>query len=178
MREIWRDIKEYEGLYQVSTYGNIRSLNRYKKSSYNSKSKLQGIVRKPVLYKDTGYLSIILSNGVTRKQILVHRIVASTFLFNKENKKCVNHINGIRNDNNVENLEWATHFENYEHSAQILGTNVKSKPVSQYDLQGNFIQNFRSISEIEKKLGYSKANIHRRLKNGIAICYKHIWKYS
>ena len=178
MKEIWKNIKGYEDLYQVSNLGRIKSLDRSKKSCYGSRSKLIGFIRKPVLYKSTGYLSIILSNGISRKQLLVHRIVASTFILNNKNKRCVNHKNGIRTDNRVINLEWVSYFENYTHSANVLGTNKKSKPVLQYDLNNNFIKEFRSISNIESQLGYSKANIHKRLKNGIAICYNYIWKYA
>lgn len=183
MKEIWKDIvwpKNYKGLYQISNLGNIRSLTRFKKSSYGSMSKLIGIIRKPILYKKTGYLSIILSDGISRKQILIHRLVAFHFIDNPENKPCVNHINSIRNDNRYNNLEWCTYQQNYIHSVSLNRSTKGIFKIDQFDLNGNYITSFKSISEIEKLLCFSKSNIQKHLNkhSRYKTCYGFIWEYA
>lgn len=173
---MWKDVIGYEGLYQISNYGRIKGLDRFKKSSYNSLSKMKEMIRKPIKYKKSGYYSIILSNGTgIRKQVLVHRLVALHFIPNNQNKPCVNHIDGVRTNNLEENLEWVTYFENYKHSSDVLNTNKKSISISQIDINGNLIQKFRSISDVERITGFSKANIHKALKQNI-IRYGYKWE--
>ena len=101
--EIWKPIKDYEGLYEVSNLGRVKSLN------YRG-------TRKERILKNTersnGYLAIgLIKNGKT-KMFRVHRLVAEAFIPNPENKPCVDHINTIRDDNRVENLRWVTYKEN------------------------------------------------------------------
>ena len=98
--EIWKPIRNYEGLYEVSNFGRVKSLN-YKRTEK------EGIL-KPRTDKD-GYLITSLGRGKTVK---IHRLVAEAFITNPENKPCVDHINKIRNDNRAENLQWATISEN------------------------------------------------------------------
>lgn len=103
--EIWKDIKGYENKYQVSNMGNVRSLN------YKRTGKIKLLNNR--LDKD-GYLIIDLNNP--RKTCKVHRLVAQHFIDNPENKAEVNHISGIKTDNNVSNLEWCTREENERHA--------------------------------------------------------------
>ena len=107
--EIWKDIKDYEGLYQASNFGNLRSLN-YKRSG-----KIQ--VLKPAL-DNKGYLrTALMKNGVL-KTVKVHRVIAQTFIENLNNKPQVNHINGVKNDNTINNLEWCDNSENQNHAVK------------------------------------------------------------
>lgn len=111
MKEIWKDIEGQEGIYQVSNLGRIKSLPRIltKKNphrEYLSKEKILS----PGLTSE-GYLLVVISN----KSMTIHRLVAKAFVSNPENKKTVNHINGIKTDNRDVNLEWCTHRENNLH---------------------------------------------------------------
>lgn len=102
MNEIWRDIPEYEGLYQVSNLGRIRRGERIKKPHVDH----------------GGYLTVWLSKHSKMKCLKVHRIVALSFIPNPENKRTVNHIDGDKQNNRIDNLEWATHSENISHAVK------------------------------------------------------------
>ena len=115
MEEIFKDIKDYEGLYQISNFGNVKSLNRFRKNKSGGFSKLLGIKLK-VVNTTNGYLRYSLYKNSISKMKSAHRLVAICFIPNHENKKEVNHINGIKTDNRVENLEWCTRSENNQHA--------------------------------------------------------------
>ena len=115
MEEIWKDIEEYKGLYQVSNLGNVRSLDRLVKAGYNNKQNKKGR-RLTKLSNQKGYLVVKLSKENHGKRILIHRLVAKAFIPNPENKPQVNHIDGNKENNNVSNLEWCTNSENQIHA--------------------------------------------------------------
>ena len=115
--EIWKDVQGYEGLYQVSNLGRIKSLGRFVdklKCHYWQEEKILKL-RKRV----DGYLNVILSKKGKTKTFSVHRLVAMTFISNPENKPEVDHINAIKTDNSVNNLRWASHKENMNNSLTI-----------------------------------------------------------
>ena len=101
--EIWKPIKEFEGYYEVSNMGRVRSLN-YKRTGKKK------ILKNIEDYK--GYLEVGLTKNGKRKQFKVHRLVAEAFIPNPENKPCIDHINTVKSDNRVENLRWVTYKEN------------------------------------------------------------------
>lgn len=115
MIEIWKEIKSYEGYYQVSNFGRIMAMQRVVNSKNNSTSIKKQKLRK-VTTLNSGYCNIILSKDNKEKCNLVHRLVAEAFVSNPYSKPEVNHINGLKTDNRAVNLEWVTSSENQYHS--------------------------------------------------------------
>lgn len=116
--EIWKDIKGYEGLYQVSNIGRIMSLRRYVLHNYGGLREVPERILRPGTDSNGYQLVALYSDGI-RRSIKVHRLVATAFLHNPNNKPEVNHKNGIKSDNTVGNLEWATRIENNQHALDI-----------------------------------------------------------
>ena len=163
--EIWKDIKDFEGRYQVSNMGNIRSLKRKVKHNTSKTGfiEVDGKVLKPYTTKKW-YLHVDLgkSDG-TKKYGRVHRIVMETFVPNIDNLPQVNHLNGLKDDNRLENLEWCDNSENQLH-AYANGLNVRSdkagkpkKSVNQIDMcTGEVLNVYESISEASRAMGLKK----------------------
>lgn len=104
-KEIWKDIKGYEGKYQVSNTGKVKSLNYHREK----REKLL----KQILSK---YFRVPLHKNSKKEFLSIHRLIALAFIPNPENKPCINHLNGIKTDNRIENLEWCTYSENCNHA--------------------------------------------------------------
>lgn len=117
MTEEWADINGYEGIYQVSSLGNVRSLDRVISSGARRKGQPMKI------QNGSAYRQITLGKNNKLKTHLIHRLVAAAFLPAVEGKDVVNHINGDKTDNRLENLEWCTYKENMEHAS---GTGLMS----------------------------------------------------
>ena len=113
--EIYVDISGYEEYYQVSNYGNVRSLDRVIKEKTGKTQTIKGRVLKQRT-NPGGYCYIGLRKNGTKATFAIHQLVAQAFIPNPDNKRTVNHISGIKTDNNVNNLEWATYSENLSHA--------------------------------------------------------------
>ena len=185
MKEVWKDIPGYEGLYQVSNLGRVKSLERVVRNPrYKS-----GVMHQPEKIKTpsvkNGYLKLSLHNDGISKNYYLHRLVADAFIPNPDNKEAVNHINGNKLDNKVENLEWTTAKENVNH-AIITGlskTNQKnqkssSKPVAQYDRNMNLIKIYPSMKEAERETGISHSSISWCCSGRFKVGGGYIWKYA
>jgi hypothetical protein len=114
MKEEWKDISGYEGLYQISNHGRVKSLERNEKFCKRPESILKTFLC------GSGYQEIILKNKEGRKPKLIHRLVAEAFIPNEEGKREVNHKDGNKTNNEVSNLEWVTPSENQSHSHKVL----------------------------------------------------------
>lgn len=120
MIEEFRDIKGYEGIYQISNLGNVKSLDRYVGHPQKGERGrfCKGVTLKMLSDKD-GYHKVNLKKKQIAKNQRVHRLVADSFIENPQNKPQVNHINGVKNDNRLENLEWVTLSENRQHAYDV-----------------------------------------------------------
>lgn len=148
-KEIWKDIVGYEGLYQVSNFGRIKSL-------YNYRGK--GNILIPRLKR--GYLTIGLRKNKIRKWKTIHRLIAQTFIPNPHNYPVVNHKNENKLDNRIENLEWCTIAYNNCYGTRLKNVKRKvSKPVIQYNLKGKYLKEFESISDAARAVKTSAGNI-------------------
>lgn len=116
--EKWEDIKLYEGIYQVSNIGNIRSLPRIVRSGHTGYVCKGGIILKSIINKK-GYKRIVLRKEKNKTNFFVHILVAKTFIENPFSLPQVNHINGIKTDNRAKNLEWCTPSQNILHAVKL-----------------------------------------------------------
>jgi len=187
VNEIWKEVKGYEGLYEVSSNARVRSLDRVtmvKNREAIFKKYFKGKILKIGI--DTyGYPSLGLSCNGKHKTVLIHRLVAEAFIPNPENKREVNHINGVKTDNRVENLEWATPKENTKHAfstglakAKKGAENKRSKPVSQFTLEGILIKNWASARDVFIETGFDNSNILKTIKGNFKHAYGFIWKFT
>ena len=150
--EIWKDVKGFEGYYQVSNYGNIKSLTRF-----DGIRERQGQEIKQSL-KYNGYLQVGLRKNSERKFFSVHRLVAIHFLDNPEAKPQVNHIDCNKQNNNINNLEWVTSKENLYH-AKINGLRNNMPKGENHPSFGKFAENSKTAKPViryDRKTGKTK----------------------
>ena len=176
MSEIWKDIQGYEGLYMVSCYGRIKSVERYVSIYKCNKRKVKPRIIKQS--KDTkGYKTVTLQKDGKCHRRRVHRLVAQAFLENPDNLECVNHKNGNKEDNRLGNLEWCTYSENIIHAYKNK-LNNRARPVECL-LDGKVIKRYESARDAEKD-GFSNQLIahccnkkYRHKKHG-----GYEWRYA
>lgn len=185
--EVWKDIKGYENLYQVSSKGRVRSLDRY----VNNKGKLD--FRKGKILttsnRKNGYLSVSLSKDGVITTHSVHRLVATAFIPNPNNSPMINHRDENPSNNRVENLEWCTHKYNMNYGTinkrrgESLGygkNNPYSKPILQFSKTGDFIRKWDCSMDIERELGFNNSNITAccKGKKHFLSAYGYKWGYA
>ena len=176
--EVWEDIKGYEGRYQVSNMGRVKSSERTAAGKNGSIRQLKERILMP--WTDhNGYLQVTLYKASgKKKKFLVHRLVCEAFLENPENKPCVNHIDENKTNNVASNLEWCTVKENINHGTHNTRVaKTLSKPVGQYTTNGKLIKVWQSTMEIERQLGYSHGNISLVARGKLKTAYGYVWKY-
>lgn len=166
--EEWRDIKGYEGLYQVSNMGNVRSVTHTTVHRDGKVVRYEGKMLTPH-NGDRGYKFVNLSKNGIVNLANVHRLVAETFLPKDDGKNVVNHKDGNKHNNTVENLEWVTYSENSKHAVRnglldmepfiAAGSTARKKKIAQIDASGKTIKVFDSAAEAARQLGLSKGNI-------------------
>lgn len=184
MKEIWKDIDGYEGLYQVSNLGRVKRL----KFTNGKVSFAKETILKQSL-NTRGYSIVSLSKNDIKSTKTVHRLVALSFLENQKNYKEVNHIDGNKQNNCVENLEWCDRNYNIQHAFKNklnlgsmknrLGSqNPSSITVYQYSLDGKFISSFGSVREAERITGIRCSDITMCCRGKTKKSHGYIWKYN
>jgi len=175
--EIWKDIPGYEGLYQVSNHGRVKSFHGGGESMIRQRTNLRG------------YVYVFLHANGNRKNSRVHRLVGEAFLDNPENKPEINHKDGVKNNNHADNLEWVTRSENQKHAYKIglqknpyLGKFGKDHPTSravvQFDKRGHYMRVYGSISEAERETGVFNQGICNVCLGKQKTAGGYIWKYK
>lgn len=169
MNEIWKDIEEYEGLYQVSNLGRVKSLytNDILKGCKTS----------------NGYLKVNLYKNSVKSTKTIHRLVAESFISNPENKSQVNHINENKTNNMVSNLEWSTSKENNNHGTRNKRagkaiSKSKSIPIIATNLKTGDSTEFYGTKECARQLGLHRSNITSVLKDRLKQTGGYTFKYK
>ena len=163
---MWKLLEFTNNLYSISDSGKVK----------NNKT---GKILTPVKTHN-GYFRV----GLPCKLYRIHRLVAESFIPNPENKPFVNHINGVKTDNRVENLEWVTAKQNINHSWRIglskpRYENIKQpKKVVQMDLQGNIIQTFNSLMDAERATGINNSGISKVCRGKQHITHGYKWRFA
>lgn len=166
MEEIWKEIPNFEGLYEASNLGRIRSFKtkQIKKQRYTEKKYLQ-----VDLYKKE------------QKTYRVHRLIAKTFIKNFNNLPDVNHKDGNKQNNCVDNLEWITCYDNIQHAVKngLYNKKRKGRKIIQYNLEGKLLKEWNNIREIMEELKIkSDSHIYDCCNGKRKKCYNSIWKYK
>lgn len=170
MLEVWKDIQGYEGVYQVSNLGRVRSLDRRVSHPKGGKRFNKGQIIKPGINLQ-GYLFVQLSIGSKICTKRVNRLVAEAFIPNPENLPVVNHKDKNRVNNSVDNLEWCTVKYNNRYS--------RAKEVLQFDKNGNFIAAWDAVTDASRATGINKGNIVQCCKGKRhKTAGGYIWKYK
>lgn len=185
INEIWKDIENFEGIYQISNYGNVKSMERIVDIG-NSRIYTQ----KEKIIKTYGkrYRQVNLYKNAKCHHFYIHVLLAKSFIPNVNNKEQVNHIDGNKFNNNLDNLEWVTRSENSRHAYDVLKINKRiykkgllnklSKPVYQYALDGIFIKKWDSITEAVNFFKPKKASISMCCNKKIKQTLGYKWSFN
>jgi hypothetical protein len=177
-------IKNYEGIYEIHSSGQVWSIKRF-----DSQNKLWGGRFLKLHDNNSGYKKVILTKKGKQKKLYIHRLVAQSFIPNPDNLPCVNHKDGNPANNDISNLEWCSYSENIKHSFDFLGrkgvmTNKfgkdhnRSKTYLQLDINGNLIKEWYSSYEIQRELGILQQNISKVCKGQRKSAGGFIWQYK
>lgn len=181
MKEIWKDIAGYEGLYQVSNFGDVKSLN------YNHTGSAKILAKKK---HKSGYITVMLCKDGEHKNKSVHILVATAFIENRENSPCVNHIDGDKSNNTACNLEWVTYSQNTRHAIKfglrsdsnmrgVVGAaNKNSRSVCQYTTSGQLIKIWPCVSDAARYYGCMPCTITNCTKGRIKTCKGYVWRMT
>ena len=177
MNEIWKDIPEYEGIYQINNFGIVKRIER--KSKYRKNVKIKEKIIKEYI-GTWGYKMVSLYKNNHQKTEFVHRLIAKTFIQNPNNYPVINHKDGNKLNNNINNLEWCTVSHNNKEAYRIgiKKPRVNAKKILQLTKDNKIIKEWNSASEVQKKLGYSQGNICEVCNGRRNSANGYVWKYK
>lgn len=195
MEETWKPIKNYEGYYEISNLGRVKSVERYVKQGNSIRHVKESFKNEYI--GPNGYPCVTLCKDKKSRCISIHILLANAFIPNPENKPAIDHINTDRTDYRLENLRWVTPKENsnneltlehcrkntYSNEATIkrLATSkaknnsTAPKTVFQYSKDGSFINEFYSLNEAERLTGINSRSIHRAMDNTSLSAGNYLW---
>lgn len=180
MKEVWKDVAGYEGLYQVSNIGNVRSLDRHVPHKRMGKKFCKGHMMATHI-NNSGYVTVNLCKDNKYKSFDVHRLVAIAFI-ESDNISCVevNHKDENKQNNVVDNLEWLTKSQNNRHGTKVRRQQAKIKrPVIQYDSSGKSIKEWESATDAEIAIsGKFTGAISHCLHGKTKTAYGYIWRFK
>lgn len=168
--EEWRDIPGYEGIYQVSDLGRVKRITKHRRYAANR-------LLKPIAH-NMGYVEVILCCGTEQKRYYIHRLILATFIGECPSGMQVNHKNGIKTDNRLENLEYVTRSQNIKHSYDVL---KRQRPIGESAINARLTES--QVREIRRllKLGARPVDLAKQFdvhKNTIhSIKNKSNWKH-
>lgn len=177
--EEWKDICGFEGYYQISSAGRVRSLDRYARVCGGGKRLVKGKILKPIRCTN-GYLEISLNKGGERRVFLVHRLVANHFIENKSNFPEVNHKDEVIDNNCVENLEWCTskYNANYGTRNERMMIGRETKPINQFHINGKLIKRWDCMMDACREYGADVSSMIRVCKGKQKTCKGFKWEYA
>lgn len=180
--EIWRDILGYEGLYQISNYGNVMSLN-YRRQGFAKQLTAK--------CSNTKRLWVELAKDGVRKPVLIHRLVAEAFIPNPNGYPQINHKDGNPQNNHVDNLEWCTQEYNIQHFYNHIPSDWFSRrkstdkysirthiPVEQLTLDGELVKRWNNTRQLRVELKWNDWSINECCKGNRKTAYGYIWRYA
>lgn len=181
---MWKSIQGYEGYYEVSDSGEVRSLDRYVTEltgkHAGNKRFLKGAMMKLTVgktqRKTKGYLVVNLRKNHTSWVVPVHVLVARAFIPNPDNMPTVNHKDGNKLNNHVSNLEWASYSENNSHAINTGLRNPRGVCVSQYTLDGVYVATYKSATEAARQTGFSRGAISHCINGRTKQAFGYVWK--
>lgn len=177
---VWKTIKGYEGYYEVSDTGRVRSLTRVipnvSETSDIFYRTLHGREMKLTYDPINGYYVVNLRKNCTSNVRQVHRIVAETFLENPDNLPTVNHIDGNKLNNDLSNLEWASYSWNNLHALQHGLRRPRGVTICQYTSDGELVGQFRSVCEASRATGIGRANISHCVNRRTLSAGGYVWR--
>lgn len=175
MNEVWKDIEEFEGYYQISNIGEVKSLERIVKNGLNSTRIVKERILKQTMGTN-GYLSVGLHKHQKCKKYEIHRLVAIAFISNPDNKSQVNHKDGIKTNNFDFNFEWVTHKENADHAVLNNLVNNKGSNHGNAKLVEEDIVEIRELYKSKSQRAIAEMYNVNRATIGLIVTFK-TWKH-
>lgn len=175
--EVWKNVKGYENLYQVSSEGRVKSLCRYVNNNGGLEYR-EGKIMKSCKH-NKGYPQIVLCKEGKQKTYCIHRLVAQAFILNPNNYPVVNHKDEDKTNNKVENLEWCTSQYNNTYGTR-LKKSAKSKSISilQFTKDSEFVKKWESGVQVQKELGFNHSSISSCCRGRRKTCGGYRWGYA